>query len=29
MFVYANQLSFEGPDAEEAVFRGIGVWLKE
>ncbi|MCF6219221.1 MAG: tektin family protein [Gammaproteobacteria bacterium] len=29
MLVYANNLSFEGTDSEEAVFRGIGVWLKE
>ena len=29
MLVYANQLRVEGTDAEEAVFRAIGGWLKE
>lgn len=29
MLVYANHLSFHGTDAEEAIFRAIGAWLKE
>jgi hypothetical protein len=29
MLVYANHLSFEGGDAEEAVFKAIGAWTKE
>ena len=29
MLVYANYLSLKGPNAEEAVFKGIGAWLKE
>lgn len=29
MLIYANHLNFEGVGAEEAIFRGIGVWLKE
>lgn len=28
MIVYANHLSFSGPDAEEAIFRALGGWLK-
>jgi hypothetical protein len=29
MLVYANHLSFQGPGAEDAVFKAIGGWLKE
>jgi len=29
MLVYANHLNFEGTGAEEAIFKGIGGWLKE
>jgi hypothetical protein len=29
MLVYANQLSFQGAGAEEAIFKAIGAWLKE
>src|SRR5581483_1489842 len=29
MLVYANHLTFEGADAERAVLKGIGAWLKE
>ena len=29
MLVYANHLRVEGTDAEEAVFRAVGGWLKE
>ncbi|MCY4584532.1 MAG: hypothetical protein OXB98_00695 [Bryobacterales bacterium] len=29
MLVYANRLCFQGADAEQAVFKGIGVWLKQ
>ena len=29
MLVYAKHLSFEGADAEEAIFKAIGGWLKE
>src|SRR5688572_9170669 len=29
MLVYANHLTFRGKDAEQAVFKGIGAWLKE
>lgn len=29
MLVYANSLTFHGPDAESAVFRAVGGWLKE
>lgn len=29
MLVYANHLKFRGAGAEEAVFRSVGVWLKE
>jgi hypothetical protein len=29
MLVYANHLRCEGGDAEEAVFKGVGGWLKE
>ncbi len=29
MLVYANNLSFEGVGAEEAIFKAIGAWLKE
>jgi hypothetical protein len=29
MLVYANHLTFEGADAEQAVLKGIGGWLKE
>jgi hypothetical protein len=29
MLVYANHLSFQGAGAEEAIFKGIGGWLKE
>lgn len=29
MLVYANHLSFQGADAEEAIFKAIGGWLKE
>jgi hypothetical protein len=28
MLVYANHLKFTGADAEEAIFKGIGAWLK-
>lgn len=29
MLVYANHLSFQGADAENAIFKGVGGWLKE
>jgi hypothetical protein len=29
MLVYANNLSFKGSGAEDAIFKGIGAWLKE
>lgn len=29
MLVYANNLSFEGAGADEAIFKAIGGWLKE
>lgn len=29
MLVYANHLSLRGADAEEAIFKAIGGWLKE
>ena len=29
MLVYANNLSFEGVGAEEAIFKAIGAWFKE
>ena len=29
MLVYANHLKFHGSGAKEAVFKGIGAWLKE
>jgi hypothetical protein len=29
MLVYANHLSLQGSDAEDAVFKAIGGWLKE
>jgi hypothetical protein len=29
MLVYANHVTFQGKDAEQAVFKGIGAWLKE
>jgi hypothetical protein len=29
VLVYANHLKFTGTDAEEAIFKGIGGWLKE
>ncbi len=29
MLVYANHLRVQGADAELAVFRAIGGWLKE
>jgi len=29
MLVYANHLAFQGVDAEQAVFKAIGAWLKE
>jgi hypothetical protein len=29
MLVYANHLNFQGADAEEAIFKAIGGWLKE
>jgi hypothetical protein len=29
MLVYANHFSFQGEDAEEAIFKAIGGWLKE
>src|SRR5579863_11968 len=29
MLVYANHMSFQGGDAEEAIFRAIGGWLRE
>ena len=29
MLVYANRLCFQGADAEQAVFKAIGGWLKE
>lgn len=29
MLVYANHLKFSGDGAEEAIFKGIGGWLKE
>jgi hypothetical protein len=29
MLVYANHLSFRGGDAEQAILKGIGGWLKE
>lgn len=29
MLVYANYLSFQGADAEEAILKAIGGWLKE
>ncbi len=28
MLVYANHLTFEGTGAEEAIFKGIGAWIK-
>lgn len=29
MLVYANHFQFHGADAEDAIFKGIGGWLKE
>jgi hypothetical protein len=29
MLVYSNYLSFQGADAEESIFKAIGVWTKE
>ena len=29
MLVYANHFTFHGEDAEEAIFKAIGGWLKE
>ena len=29
MLVYANHFSFQGADAEEAIYKAVGGWLKE
>ena len=29
MLVYANHFSIQGADAAEAIFKGVGRWLKE